>query len=122
MKLTISLKGAPTDNARHIIARGQNRLIDSSKYREWKEGAIWEVKRALGAIKGWKTLVPSYTTQIPYRIKVYMESKRTDHTNYMKGVQDVLVQGGVFNDDKWIFPLFSPCEIDVKNPRVEIEI
>ena len=120
MKLIISLKGAPTDNQRFIIAK--NRLILSSKYRAWKEGAIWKVKHALGAYRGFKMLVPTYTTQIPYRIKVYMETKRTDHTNFTKGIQDVLVQGGVFKDDKWIFPIFSPREIDVKNPRIEIEI
>jgi len=125
MDLQISLRHAPTDNRRHIIARGKGYLCDSREYRDWKRETIQEISEQLYAKdRKWRKPMfkPSYTTQIPYRIKIFMASKRTDHTNYLKGLQDVLTQSGVFEDDKYVCPSFEPCEIDAVRPRAVITI
>lgn len=118
MKFVISLKGAPTDNGRHIIARYRRRIIDSEEYRQWKQDAITEFKSQ----KRGPMLVPTFENQLPYRVKVYMANKRTDHVNYTKGLQDVMKHAGIVSDDKWIRPIFEPCDIDPNNPRIEITI
>jgi Holliday junction resolvase RusA-like endonuclease len=116
MKLIVSLIGACTDNKRKTLWNGQ--LHDSTEYMVWKHGAVMELR---GQKRG-PMLVPTFEAQLAYRVKVYMESKRTDQTNYLKSIQDVLTLAGVINDDRWVYPIFTCCEIDQKNPRVELEI
>ncbi|MDD5726274.1 MAG: RusA family crossover junction endodeoxyribonuclease [Patescibacteria group bacterium] len=118
MKYTISLLGAPTDNRRHIVRRHTNRMIDSSQYRSWKYGAVLQLQSQ----KRGPVLVPTFESQLAYRVKIYMASKRTDQMNYIKGLQDVLKHSGIVEDDKWIFPILEPCSIDKVNPRIEITI
>ena len=42
--------------------------------------------------------------------------------NYDKGLRDVLTAAGIWQDDKWWYGVFVPCEIDKANPRAEITI
>jgi len=118
MRIVISLSEAPTDNGRHQISRFGRRLVPTAKFAQWQGHAIAEVR----AQRRGKMLVPTFESPLVYRIKVYMKNKRTDHTNYLKGVQDVLKHAGIIKDDKFVCPQFEPCDIDAKNPRVEITI
>lgn len=118
MKIVLPI--GPTDNRRHIVAWRMHRIIDSTEYRTWKEEALWKIKGQLP--KGFKTIEPRFEQQLVYRIKVFMPNKRTDHTNYLKGVQDTLKLAKVFKDDKWVVPHFEWCEIDKLNPRIEVTI
>ncbi len=116
--LILPLKNAPTDNRRLIFAPRLKRFISSPEYRVWKEEGIWRIR----AQWGFETLTPSFKYQLPYAVKVYMPSRRTDQVNWDKGARDILTEAGVWNDDKWTYCVYSPCEIDTENPRMEITI
>lgn len=116
--LTLTISAGPNDNRRLISARG--RLIAPNEYRNWKVSAFNEIIAQLP--RGWKPLEPTEEDQLPYTIKVFIPSRRVDHTNYLKCVQDALVESGVFVDDRWVVPRFEPCELDKKNPRIIITL
>jgi len=118
MQIVISLKDAPTDNRRLIFAPWQKRMVSSSAFRDWKIYATHKVKAQWNR----KPLQPTFDSQLAYRVKVYMASRRTDQVNWDKGARDVLTEAGVWEDDKWAFPIYEACEIDKENPRMEIEI
>lgn len=119
MKLILPLDGAPTDNRRLIFAPRLGRFVSSSEYREWKIGAIWSIKKQWGERE---MLTPTFEKQIAYRVTVFMESKRTDQVNWDKGARDILTEAGVWHDDRWTYPIYTPCQLDKMNPRMEIEI
>lgn len=120
MKLTISLKNAPTDNRRLTLCRG--RLKSSVAYRDWKENEIGDLSKFVEYNYNKKQFKPTFQNQLPYTVKIYMKDKRTDQANWDKGIRDIITQAGVWDDDKWAYPIYTPCEIDALNPRAEIII
>lgn len=118
MIITISdLTGDVTDNRRLIPARG--RLISSTAYRAWKEKQIALVNQQFSKVRCYHA---DFKHQKPYIVQIWMRDKRTDQANWDKGLRDVLTQAGVWNDDKWFYPVYTACKIDKDCPRAEVTI
>ena len=118
MKIIITnLTGDVTDNRRLIPAHG--RLISSEEYRSWKKKQIYLVRQQFNKLRYYHA---TFEDQQPYCVEIYMQNKRTDQANWDKGIRDVLTQAGCWNDDKWWYPIYTPCKIDKNNPRAEIYI
>lgn len=107
MRMTLVL--GPTDNRRHTIARGRGILIDTSEYKAWKIASKILIKNALP--RDWKPITPSYEKQQRYHVQIKLPNKRSDQTNYLKSIQDALTEAGVWEDDKWVYPVMEPCEV-----------
>jgi Holliday junction resolvase RusA-like endonuclease len=118
MKIVITdLTGDVTDNRRLIPARG--RLISSSAYRAWKDTRVMLVRQQFNKLRCY---CPTFEEQLPYAVKIWLPNKRIDQANFDKGIRDIITQGGIWSDDKYTYPIYTPCKIDAKNPRAEIEI
>jgi len=119
MFLTLSLKDAPTDNRRLIFAPYLKRFVSSPEYRLWKTLGVLAIK---SQVAGKEPIQGSFEAQVPYHVKVWMKDKRTDQVNWDKGARDILTEAGVWDDDKWMYPIYEACGIDKENPRMEITI
>jgi Holliday junction resolvase RusA-like endonuclease len=118
MKIVITnLTGDVTDNRRLIPAHG--RLISSSEYRAWKKEQIYLVRQQFNKLRCYYA---DFKEQKPYTVEIWMQNKKTDQANFDKGIRDIITQAGVWNDDKWWYPIYTPCKIDKNNPRAEITI
>lgn len=118
VKLTLPI--GVTDNRRLIYSPRARRMVASTEYRDWKTAAILLIQRQLP--RGWKSLQASFEAQKAYTVRIYLKDKRTDQMNYDKLLRDALTQAGVWEDDRWWYGVFTPCEIDKTNPRIEVEI
>lgn len=94
-------------------------LISSKKYREREELAIQNLEAER---------VPKHEYENIEHIdyKFYMpDNRRTDISNKLESINDMLVKFGLFKDDCWQVIKSFTCttiEIDRKNPRVELII
>jgi crossover junction endodeoxyribonuclease RusA len=90
MKLTLPFP--PSVNGLYATNFKTKRRFKSKKYVEWGHAAIWDITR-LGMTKG--------------KVKVLYEfgrpdKRRRDVANYEKAVSDILVAGGLIEDDSMI--------------------
>lgn len=98
---------------------GRNIIISSKQYLEWE-------KTARIAVIEWKK-ANHYTLTYPIRLHMffYRDSKRRwDYNNIGQGVQDILVDAGIIEDDDayHCIPVYDGFEVDKDNPRVEVRI
>ena len=106
----------PSGNTRLMPIKG--RMINSPKYRQWKETASWSVKAQLcGAAPIDKPVM----TVIKL---VYKNNRRRDYDNVVKCVNDALTQGGAIADDSLIYCAFTYRDkVDKEHgDKVEIEL
>lgn len=107
-----------SDNERLIPSWNNRRLVNSSKYRNYRLTAGYEARQQWGN----KPLIePTFENPLTIVIKCFLKDKRRDAHDCLKGLLDIL-KGVVFTDDKWVLPVFTRSVIDENNPRVEIEI
>lgn len=109
-----------TDNRRHQIAYRRRMMVDTEEFRSWKAFAFQSILNQLP--HGWKPLDPTEDKQLPYIIQIFAPSRRVDATNFLKGLQDVLTNAGVWTDDRWVRPQFLPSELDKEHPMAVIVI
>jgi len=113
MKIILPLP--PPENERLIFAKNLGRFILSKKYREYKLHA----QQLLKAISGITMIIPTFENQLIIEITVFLSDKRRDGHGCLKPLMDVL-QGVVYDSDKWVVPSFNKFNIDKDNPRVII--
>ena len=116
MKIMLPL--SQSDNRRLIYAPRLRRMILSPEYRAWKQEAVLLASRQ----RPKTPLLASFECQRPYTVKIYMQSKRTDQANFDKALRDALTEARIWEDDRWWYPVYTPCEIDKLKPRMEITI
>lgn len=118
MKFTLPLP--PPENERLIYAPNLRRMILSKKYRDYKKmaGDILLARRFNLHVP---LLKPTERFQLAVGIKVYLPNRRRDGHGILKPLLDVM-EGTVYDNDKWVIPRFYQFEIDSQNPHVEIEI
>ena len=67
-------------------------------------------------------VAPTFESQLPLKIKYYLQNKRRDAHDTLKVLLDIMT-GIIFIDDKWVVPqIVYPYEIDKSNPRVVVNL
>jgi len=118
--MKFSLPLPPPENERLIFAPNLGRFILGKKYRQYKHEAQAELIR-LKLVHKFEMLKPSFGSQKQVFITVYLPDKRRDHHGMLKPLLDVM-EGTIYDNDKWVCPVFLPADISQSNPRVEVEI
>lgn len=120
MNLKIILKGDPRTkkNSQQIIKTGNRRMvIPSPQYRQYEKDCMWQIP-------------PKAKQRIDFPVNVqcvyYMPTKRrVDLVNLLEATCDILVEGGVLEDDNCRIVAShdgSRVDYDKHNPRVEITL
>ena len=104
---------AVSANQRLIRARNSHQLISSSKYRSWKEAALWTIKPQIKQRF-------NQGERLCLKLTMHFKDKRArDLDNYVKGAQDLLTDA----DDKQVDLLIvKRCELQKNNPEIKAEI
>lgn len=110
----------PPENERLIFAKHLGRFILSNKYRNYKKEAQWELLK-LRSQFNIELLRPTLENQISIIIDVYLPNKKRDGHGCLKALMDVL-EGTIYDNDRWVYPRFTEFKVDKSNPRVEINI
>ena len=120
MNLKIILRGDPRTKKNHsqIIKTGNRRMvIPSPQYRQYEKDCMWQIP-------------PKAKQRIDFPVNVqcvyYMPTKRrVDLVNLLEATCDILVEGGVLEDDNCRIVAShdgSRVDYDKHNPRVEITL
>lgn len=120
IKYTISLAPVSKKNSQQILtnkATGRPFIMPSAKYKQYEKEAVWFLK-------------PCPPRPIECRVNIkclfYLPTRRrTDLTNLLEAVDDLLVHAGIIADDHYgIVEAHdgSRCFVDKDNPRTEITI
>ena len=120
IRYTINLPPITKKNSQQIMMNkktGRPFIMPSRKYREYEAAAAWYLKprppRPIGCALNIKCLF-----YLPTR-------RRTDLTNLLEAVDDLLVHAGIIEDDHYGIVAAhdgSRCFWDKHNPRTEIII
>lgn len=99
----------PVSANQRLIKSKNGILINSSKYRDWHNSALFEIKKQFPKID-------TLQGRIKLSVKVHFKDKRRrDIDNIVKGLQDVLTDAKFFIDDCQIDELsIKRAEIDKK--------
>ncbi len=103
-------------NNRNLF-RGKGKVFNlpSNKYKQWHARASSELK---------VQNVPSVKNVTEVQMEFYMpDNLRTDLTNKVESIMDLLVDNGIIIDDCWqqIPRILIDCKgIDRENPRVDV--
>lgn len=120
IKYTIKLPPITKKNSQQILTNpktGRPFIMPSKKYKEYERDAVWFLK-------------PMPPRPIECRVNVkclfYLPTRRrTDLTNLLEAVDDLLVHAGIIADDHYGIVAAhdgSRCFVDKDNPRTEITI
>lgn len=120
IKYTIKLAPVSKKNSQQILNNpktGRPFIMPSKKYKEYERDAVWFLK-------------PMPPRPIECRVNIkclfYLPTRRrTDLTNLLEAVDDLLVHAGIIADDHYgIVEAHdgSRCFVDRDNPRTEITI
>lgn len=120
IKYTIKLAPVSKKNSQQILTNpktGRPFIMPSKKYKEYERDAVWFLK-------------PMPPRPIECRVNIkclfYLPTRRrTDLTNLLEAVDDLLVHAGIIADDHYgIVEAHdgSRCFVDRDNPRTEITI
>ena len=120
IKYTIKLPPITKKNSQQILTNpktGRPFLMPSKKFKEYERDAVWFLK-------------PMPPRPIECRVNIkclfYLPTRRrTDLTNLLEAVDDLLVHAGIIADDHYgIVEAHdgSRCFVDKDNPRTEITI
>lgn len=120
IKYTIKLAPVSKKNSQQILNNpktGRPFIMPSKKYKEYEREAVWFLK-------------PMPPRPIECRVNIkclfYLPTRRrTDLTNLLEAVDDLLVHAGIIADDHYgIVEAHdgSRCFVDKDNPRTEITI
>ena len=109
---------ASKKNSRMLVhAKGRSFLLPSERYREWEKNA-----KSVISLYG-RPATPFKAARLSIRI-YHGDAVRRDTNNATQGIQDVLVEMGVIEDDNWMV-IGSPevsHYIDVADPRMEVDV
>ena len=120
--MRIELPLPPPENERLIYARNigpRGQFILSQKYRKYKTHTQWLFLK-FKTQQNIQMLTPNFENQLLMKISVYLPDKRRDAHGCLKCLLDVM-QGSIYDNDKWVVPQFNAFQVDAKNPRVEVE-
>lgn len=120
IKYTIKLAPITKKNSQQILTNpktGRPFIMPSKKFKEYERDAVWFLK-------------PMPPRPIECRVNIkclfYLPTRRrTDLTNLLEAVDDLLVHAGIIADDHYgIVEAHdgSRCFVDKDNPRTEITI
>ena len=120
IKYTIKLAPVTKKNSQQLLTNpktGRPFIMPSKKYKEYERDAVWFLK-------------PRPPRPIECRVNIqclfYLPTRRrTDLTNLLEAVDDLLVHAGIIADDHYgIVEAHdgSRCFVDKDNPRTEITI
>lgn len=117
-KLILNLP--PTDNRLFMTTRNRTK-VKTQKYRDWSTLVLLTSFRKFKKDNpAFKILEPSYENQLEIKAYIYLKDKRSDMTNYIKAVKDVMT-GTIYKDDKWVvLNIQIPAKIDSVYPRMEL--
>ena len=94
----------PVSANQRLIKSKNGILINSSKYRDWHNLALFQIKNQFSKIE-------TFQGRIKLSIEVHFRDKRRrDIDNIVKGLQDVLTDAKFFIDDCQIDELFVKRE------------
>ena len=125
--MIFSLTLPPTDNSLRIpIINKKTRrpeIIKSEVYRDWEHFATIQWSKFCTKNKmSRQEDKPTYERQHRYKVTIFMQSKRTDISNFTKAAKDWATDK-LYTDDKWVdFHIQLPVLIDSDNPRIEIDL
>ena len=109
---------ASKKNSRMLVhSNGRSFLLPSERYREWEKNA-----KSVISLYG-HPAAPFKAARLSIRI-YHGDAVRRDTNNATQGIQDVLVEMGVIEDDNWMV-IGSPEVshfIDVTDPRMEVDV
>ena len=109
---------ASKKNSRMLVhSNGRSFLLPSERYREWEKNA-----KSVISLYGLPA-APFKAARLSIRI-YHGDAVRRDTNNATQGIQDVLVEMGVIEDDNWMV-IGSPEVshfIDVADPRMEVDV
>ena len=120
IKYTIKLPPITKKNSQQILTNpktGRPFIMPSKKYKEYEREAVWFLRP-----------VPPRPIECRCNIKClfYLPTRRrTDLTNLLEAVDDLLVHAGIIADDYYGIVEGhdgSRCFVDKDNPRTEITI
>lgn len=120
IKYTIKLAPVTKKNSQQLLTNpktGRPFIMPSKKYKQYEREAVWFLK-------------PRPPRPIECRVNIkclfYLPTRRrTDLTNLLEAVDDLLVHAGIIADDNYgIVEAHdgSRCFVDKDNPRTEITI
>ena len=109
---------ASKKNSRMLVhGHGRSFLLPSERYREWEKNA-----KSVISLYG-RPATPFKAARLSIRI-YHGDAVRRDTNNATQGIQDVLVEMGVIEDDNWMV-IGSPEVmhfVDVADPRMEVTV
>ena len=116
MKITITGDGPSKKNNKvKVYSRGQEFWVPNAIHESWHRQAIKQL-----------TGIKTQTAFKQIDLTFYPQTKRkSDLTNRAESIMDLLVDGGVLEDDNWFICPEIRLHfggVEPKNPRVEIEI
>lgn len=100
-----------------ICVKGRSILLPSKNYRAWEK-----IAKSIITLYG-RPVRPLISAKLNIRI-FHGDLIKRDTNNATQGIQDVLVDMGVLVDDNWMV-IGSPNVshfIDIKNPRMEVDV
>ena len=115
--MTITLLGEFTDLNTYIAAERSNRFMGAKIKKENTDNALKQLTK--------KQIFKNYPALIKFAWFTPTTRKDPDNTSFAKKyILDALVTKGILRGDtrKDIMAFHDRFEVDVKNPRVEIEI
>ena len=118
----LTLRLPPTDNRLYRTDR-TGRKYKTEDYKNWCTYASLKTLPEFKRKNQRFTMIdPSFENQLEITAKIYLANKRSDMTNYIKAVKDIL-SDFIYTDDKWVVVNFIlPAGIDRIKPRIELII
>ena len=121
IEITIPLAPVTKKNSQQILtnrATGRPFVAPSSKYKTYERQCLWHLR-----VHKQK---PPIDTPVNVKCTFYLPTRRkTDLTNLLEAVDDILVKAEVLADDNYTIVTAhdgSRCRYDKENPRTEILI
>lgn len=120
-KIELTIQGRPVTKKNHsqVITNkhtGKSILIPSKQYSQYEHDALRQLRKPQKPIN----------QRCNVRYRYYMPDKRRcDLVNLMQATNDILVKGGVLDDDNYAIVAShdgSGVWVDKENPRAEITI
>lgn len=114
METSVFISGRTPSKKNSRINTRSGRSFPSTKYKEWNENALWQLK-AQKPTKGIERCEAHLIFHMPDR-------RRADLTNKAESVFDTLVDAGILVDDSWqvVTPITLHGFYDKENPGVEV--
>lgn len=118
VKFTLPIPPSVNHSHREWYMNGRQMRVPTKKTKDWRKEAEYVIVKAIKDSE-WKKLEK---TKVIVELFIYWPDKRKrDCHNLGKLIYDVM-EGLVYDDDRWVLPRYIDFLYDKEKPRVEITV